>query len=72
MINWEQLTLNHNKISFEYNGKTITGVVNYYFDEADEYDEDPDERIESSFTLKGSKVAKAYNIREVSNVKILD
>lgn len=71
MIDWENIALNHQKISFEYQGETITGVVNYFFDDADEYD-DPDEKDLPFFSLKGFKIAKGYGIDEVSNVKILD
>lgn len=72
MIDWESLAWDNRKISFEYKNKIITGVVQYYIDDAEEYD-DPEERDTPFFSLKSPyRITRGYHINEVSNVKILD
>ncbi|QIL50104.1 hypothetical protein G7084_01465 [Weissella coleopterorum] len=69
MIDWYALEEEHKKISFEYQGETIVGIVSAFFDGEDD---EPEERDLPWFALEGFKIAKGYGIDKVSNVKILD
>lgn len=69
MIDYLQLAIDHKKVSFKWNNRLIEGVVHDYDDPEDEEDGPATLALENN---NNSRSYIAYEIPEISNLKVLD